>query len=144
MLAIIAAEILGLKPTDIISSIGNSSYPPGQASGGSTTTPTMAPPAYDAVTKARDAFLKKIAPAVLAPPEDLALEDGQLWRGAEPLMGWKEACRKLGMSVISETGNFQPGLSSTGVAGCQFAEVTVDVETGAVKVKRSSPSRIPA
>ena len=62
VLAIIAAEILGLKPTDIISSIGNSTYPPGQASGGSTTTPTMAPPAYDAVTKARDAFFKKIAP----------------------------------------------------------------------------------
>ena len=39
ILAIIAAEILGLQPTDIISNIGNSTFPPGQASGGSTTTP---------------------------------------------------------------------------------------------------------
>ena len=48
ILAIIAAEILGLQPTDIISNIGNSTFPPGQASGGSTTTPSMAPPCYDA------------------------------------------------------------------------------------------------
>ena len=43
VLAIIAAEILGLKPTDIISNIGNSTFPPGQASGGSTTTPIDGP-----------------------------------------------------------------------------------------------------
>ena len=78
ILAIIAAEVLGLKPTDIISNIGNSSFPPGQASGGSTTTPSMAPPCLDAVTKARDALFKKIAPAVQAAAEDLALKDGQL------------------------------------------------------------------
>ena len=136
VLAIITAEYLGLKPTDIISSIGNSQYPPGQSSGGSTTTPTMAPSAHDAVTKARDAFFKKIAPAVQANPENLTLKDGQLWRSGEPIMGWKEACRKLGVSSISETGSFQPGLANGGVAGCQFAEVTVDTETGEVKLKK--------
>ena len=49
---------------------------------------------------------------------------------------WKDACRKLGMATISETGEFQQGLSSSGVGGCQFAEVAVDVETGVVKVKK--------
>ena len=136
VLAIVAAEILGLKPTDIISNIGNSTFPPGQASGGSTTTPSMTPPAFDAVTKAKDALFKKIAPAVKAPPEDLSLKDGQLFVAGEPVMSWKDACRKLGMAPVSETGSFQPGLSSTGVCGCQFAEVTVDVETGEVKVKK--------
>ena len=52
ILAIIAAEILGLQPTDIVSNIGNSSFPPGAASGGSVTSPSMSPPCYDAVTKA--------------------------------------------------------------------------------------------
>jgi xanthine dehydrogenase YagR molybdenum-binding subunit len=136
VLAIIAAELLGLNPTDITSSIGNSHYPPGQASGGSTTTPCMSPPAYDAVTKARDAFFKKIAPAVEAAPEKLSLRDGQLWNDGKPVMSWKDACRKLGMSSVSETGTFQDGLASGGVAGCQFAEVSVDVETGVVKVKK--------
>jgi xanthine dehydrogenase YagR molybdenum-binding subunit len=136
VLAIIAAEILGLEPTDIISNIGNSTFPPGQASGGSTTTPSMSPPTYDAVTKARDALFQKIAPAVKAAPADLALKNNQLWVSGEPVMSWKDACRKLGMASVSETGSFKQGLSSVGVGGCQFAEVAVDVETGMVKVKK--------
>ncbi len=136
VLAIVAAEILGLKPTDIFSNIGNSTFPPGQASGGSTTTPSMTPPAFDAVTKAKDALFKKIAASVKAPPEDLSLKDGQLYVAGEPVMSWKDACRKLGMTPVSETGSFQQGLSGVGVAGCQFAEVTVDVETGVVKVQK--------
>jgi xanthine dehydrogenase YagR molybdenum-binding subunit len=139
VLAIIAAEVLGLKPTDIISNIGNSTFPQGQGSGGSTTTPSMSPPTLDAVTKARDALFAKVAPTVKAKPEDLSLKDGQLWVSGEPVMSWKDACRKLGVGTISETGVFaedQKGLSSSGVGGCQFAEVAVDTETGVVKVKK--------
>ena len=137
ILAIIAAEILGLQPTDIISNIGNSSFPPGQASGGSTTTPSMAPPCYDGVTKARDALFKRIAASFdKAKPEDLSLKQGQLWVSGEPVGTWKDACRKLGVTSVTETGNFVDGLSSVGVGGCQFAEVVVDLETGVVKVKK--------
>jgi xanthine dehydrogenase YagR molybdenum-binding subunit len=136
VLAIVAAEVLGLNPTDIISNIGNSTFPPGQPSGGSTTTPSMAPPCLDAVTKARDAMFKKIAASVQAAPEDLTLKGGQLYVKGEPTMGWKDACRKLGMASISETGSAQEGLASNGVGGCQFAEVTVDIETGVVRVKK--------
>ena len=136
ILAIIAAEVLGLKPTDIISNIGNSSFPPGQPSGGSTTSPSMAPPCLDAVTRARDAMFKKIAPTLQAAAEDLELKNGQLYVEGEPIMGWKEACRKLGMASISETGSAADGLASVGVGGCQFAEVTVDIETGVVRVKK--------
>jgi xanthine dehydrogenase YagR molybdenum-binding subunit len=136
ILAIIAAEVLGLRPTDITSNIGNSTFPPGQPSGGSTTAPSMSPPALDAAIKARDAFFKKIAPAVQAAPEDLALKEGQLWVKGEPNLSWKDACRKLGVSSISVTGECPEGLASSGVGGCQFAEVTVDIETGVVKVKK--------
>jgi xanthine dehydrogenase YagR molybdenum-binding subunit len=136
ILAIIAAEVLGLKPTDVFSNIGQSGFPPGQASGGSTTTPSMAPPAYDAAIKARDALFQKIAMAVKAAPADLSLKESQLWVSGEPVMSWKDACRKLGTATISETGSYQDGLSSVGVCGCQFAEVAVDMETGMVKVKK--------
>jgi xanthine dehydrogenase YagR molybdenum-binding subunit len=137
ILAIIAAEILGLQPTDIISNIGNSSFPRGQGSGGSTTTPSMSAPCYDAVTKARDALFKKVASAFNnAKPEDLSLKQGQLWVSGEPVGSWKDACRKLGTSAVSATGDFVDGLTSSGVGGCQFAEVSVDLETGAVKVKK--------
>lgn len=139
ILAIITAEVLGLKPTDIVSNIGNSTFPPGQASGGSTTTPSMAPPAYDAALKARDSLFKKIAPVIKAEPGDLALKSGQLWVKGKPVMSWKDACRKLGMATISETGSVHEGtdqLANRGVGGCQFAEVAVDIETGMVKVKK--------
>ncbi len=136
ILAIIAAEVLGLKPTDIISNIGNSSFPPGQPSGGSTTSPSMAPPCLDAVTKARDAMFQKIAASVQAAPADLQLKDGQLLVKGQPAMGWKDACRKLRMTSVTETGNAEEGLAASGVGGCQFAEVTVDIETGVVRVKK--------
>src|SRR5262249_30444326 len=111
-------------------------FPPGQPSGGSTTTPSMSAPCYDAVLKARDALFQKIAPTVKAQPEELSLKEGQLWVSGDPRMSWKDACRKLGVSSISVTGNYQRGLTSSGVGGCQFAEVAVDVETGMVKVKK--------
>jgi xanthine dehydrogenase YagR molybdenum-binding subunit len=136
VLAIIAAEILGLKPTDITSNIGNSTFPPGQPSGGSTTTPSMSPPAYSAATAARDAFLAKVAQAQGVEANQVALKEGQLWVNGEPNMSWKDACRKLGTMPISKTGEFQPGLAAVGVGGCQFADVTVDIETGVVKVNK--------
>ena len=96
----------------------------------------MAPPCLDAVTRARDAMFKRIAPTLQAAAEDLELKNGQLYVEGEPIMGWKEACRKLGMASISETGSAADGLASVGVGGCQFAEVTVDIETGVVRVKK--------
>ena len=136
ILAIIAAELLGLNVADIRSNIGNSTFPPGQASGGSTTTPSMSPPCFAAVSQARDALFAKIAPGLKAKPEELSLKDGKVLVNGEAKMAWKDACRKLGMMPISETGKFEKGLSSVGVGGCQFADVTVDVETGVVRVKK--------
>jgi len=134
VLAIIAAEVLGLNPTDIKSNIGNSTFVPGQASGGSTTTPSMSPPCLNAATRARDALFARLAPGLEAKAEDLSLKEGKLLVKGEEKMPWKDACRKLGMMPVTETGVFEEGLSSVGVGGCQFAEVTVDVETGVVTV----------
>ncbi|MDG3002620.1 xanthine dehydrogenase family protein molybdopterin-binding subunit [Paludisphaera mucosa] len=136
ILAIIAAEVFGLEVGQIRSNIGNSTFPPGQSSGGSTTTPSMAPPCLDAAVKARDELFKKIAPGLDAAPEDLSLKEGKVLVKGEEKLTWAQACRKLGMMPISVTGVFAQGLSSTGVGGCQFAEVTVDVETGVVRLKK--------
>jgi xanthine dehydrogenase YagR molybdenum-binding subunit len=136
ILAIIAAELLGLQVKDITSNIGNSTFVPGQASGGSTTTPSMCPPCYMAVTQARDAFFKKIAPALGEDAEELSLADGQLLINGVPAMSWKEACLKLGTMGITETGKFERSLASVGVGGCQFVDLTVDIETGVVRVKK--------
>lgn len=134
ILALIAAEILGLEVTDIKSNIGDSNFPPGQASGGSTTTPSMSPPTYDAVTKARDALFSKLEDALGARAEQMSLAGGQVLVDGEAKMSWKDACRKIGMMPITVEGEFVEGLSSNGVGGCQFAEVAVDTETGVVKL----------
>jgi xanthine dehydrogenase YagR molybdenum-binding subunit len=136
ILAIIAAELLGLEVKDIRSNIGNSNFPPGQASGGSTTSPSMAPPTFNAVSQARDALFQKIAPGLNANAPELSLADGQVLVKGEPKLSWKDACRKLGMMPISVTAGFEEGLSANGVGGVQFADVTVDVETGVVKLNK--------
>ncbi len=136
ILAIIAAEVFGLEVGQIKSNIGNSTFPPGQSSGGSTTSPSMAPPCLDAATQARDELFRKLAPGLSAAAGDLSLKGGKLLVKGEEKLTWEQACRKLGMTPISVTGKFGPGLSSTGVGGCQFAEVAVDVETGVVRLKK--------
>ncbi len=138
VLAMIAAEVFGLKPTDIKSNIGNSTFPPGQSSGGSTTTPSMSPPCYNACLDARDELFKKIAPGLPGNPaaSDLSLADGQLLVKGQPAMSFKEACRKIGMNPISVIGKSSQGLASNGVAGVQFVDLSVDTETGAVKLHK--------
>lgn len=136
LLAMITAEVLGLQVADIRSNIGNSTFPPGQSSGGSTTTPSMAPPCLVAASQARDEFLKRIAPGLNASPDQLELKDGHVVVQGERQVPWKEACRKLGMMPVAVTGGFEQGLSSVGVGGCQFAEVSVDTETGVVRIHR--------
>ena len=139
VLAIIAAEVLGLKPTDIISNIGNSTFPPGQASGRLDHHAVDGPACLDAATKARDALFKKIAPGPRRRRRrDLSLKGGKVLVEGEPTISWKDACRKLGMMPISR----RPASArrgprpSSGVAGCQFAEVTVDTETGVVRLNK--------
>lgn len=136
VLAIIAAELLGLNVSDIKSNIGNSTFPPGQASGGSTTTPSMSPPCYNAVSQARDELFKRVGKAINEDPAGMSLVRGQLHIGGEPVMPWAEACRKIGMMPISVTAGTVEGLTDSGVGGCQFAEVEVDTETGVVRVKK--------
>ena len=51
-------------------------------------------------------------------------------------MSWAEACKQIGPQPIAADGDWQPGLSSVTTSGVQFAEVTVDVETGITKLTR--------
>ncbi len=136
ILAIIAAEVLGLEVKDVYSNIGNSTFPPGQASGGSTTTPSMAPPALNAATQARDELFKRVGKAINEDPSKLSLAKGKLLVDGKETMSFADACRKLGMMPVSVTAGFTEGLSSNGVGGCQFAKVEVDTETGVVRVKK--------
>jgi xanthine dehydrogenase YagR molybdenum-binding subunit len=54
---------------------------------------------------------------------------------------WEAACKKIGPGKISEMGQFNrrqpaPGMNDQGAAGVQIADVSVDTETGIVKINR--------
>ncbi|HEU6448961.1 MAG TPA: xanthine dehydrogenase family protein molybdopterin-binding subunit [Verrucomicrobiae bacterium] len=118
VIAVVAAEMLGLKPEQITVRVGDTNYPPGPGSGGSTTCASISPTVYDICNKALDQLQTQsgIADA----------------RGAN----WFAACKKLGVTPLTVHGQWQPGLSSDHACGVQFAEVAVDTDTGFVSVKK--------
>ncbi len=118
LIALIAADLLGLKPQQIAVRIGDTRYPPSGASGGSTTAASVSPAIYDTCAKALEALQKQTGVADA--------------RGEN----WTPACKKLGVNPLVIQGQWQQGLSSSGAGGVQFAEVDVDTDTGFVKIKK--------
>ncbi len=118
LIAVIAAELLGLTPADIQVRIADTRFPPSGASGGSTTAASVSPAIHDVCTRALGELQKASG-----------IDDA---RGAQ----WKPACRKLGVNPLVVQGRWHEGLSSSGAGGVQMAEVEVDTETGFVRVRR--------
>jgi len=118
VIAVVAAELLGLKPEQITVKVGDTNFPPGPGSGGSTTCASVSPTVYDICTK--------------------ALQQLQTQSGVADARGdnWFAACKKLGVTPLVVHGNWLEGLSSRPAYGVQFAEVVVDTETGLVTVKK--------
>jgi xanthine dehydrogenase YagR molybdenum-binding subunit len=89
---------------------------------------------------ALEKLYEKVAPSLNAKAEDLEAVDGkiQVKGDKSKSMTWKQACSKLGVTKISETGSHDPrnprGLSTLGVGGVNMADVSVDMETGVVKI----------
>src|ERR1039457_217017 len=118
VIAVVAAELLGLKPEQITVKVGDTHFPPGPGSGGSTMSASVSPTVYESYTK--------------------ALQQMQTQSGLADARGknWFTACKKLGVNPLVVHGQWQPGLSSDHACGVQFAEVTVDTETGLVTVNK--------
>ncbi len=136
-IAIIVAEELGLAPTDITIKIGDSAPGlPSGGSGGSQTTPSVAPVIKTAAAAAKQKLFERIAPMLEAPIEDLRVGTGTIYVVSDrtKTITWQQAAGQLGMESISEGGTWDENLRQGGVAGTQFAEVEVDTGTGALQV----------
>ena len=118
VIAVVAAELLGLKPEQITVRVGDTNFPPGPGSGGSTTCASVSPAVYDICQK--------------------ALQQLQTQSGLADARGenWFAACKKLGVNPLVVHGQWQQGLSADHACGVQFAAVEVDTETGLVTVKK--------
>jgi xanthine dehydrogenase YagR molybdenum-binding subunit len=138
IVAIVAAETLGLPVSAIKPEIGDSTLPFSGGSGGSTTAASAMPAIRVTSVKALDALFAKVAPTLGVAPDALVAVNGRIQVKDTPSKGlaWKDACKLIGTEPISVDGAWVDGLSGSGTSGVQFAEASVDIETGIVKVKR--------
>jgi xanthine dehydrogenase YagR molybdenum-binding subunit len=143
MIAIVAAETLGLPIEAIHLYIGDTSYPPSGGSGGSSTPGGASSSTRRAAVDARDALFAKVAPALNAQPDDLECVSGKVRVKSDPArsLTWKQACSKLGAVALTVRGRNPdrtkpPDLTNGVVGGVGMADVEVDLETGIVKVRK--------
>ncbi|MCS6953909.1 MAG: xanthine dehydrogenase family protein molybdopterin-binding subunit [Bryobacterales bacterium] len=142
VIAMVAAETLGLSVGQIQVKIGDNRYPPSGGSGGSTTVGGVAVSTRKSTMNALQKLLEAVAPALGVSADQLEAVDGRIQVRGNPAksLTWKAACQKLGVKPIVEMGRNDPknpmGMISQGVGGIQIADVSVDVETGVVKLNR--------
>jgi len=138
----VAAETLGLTMNQVKLVIGTNDLPPDGGSGGSTTVGGVSTSTRMAATNALYKLFETVAPALGTEPDNLEAVDGQIRVKGTPSknLTWVAACKKLGPNKISEMGVFNGRNGGTlltqGACGVQVADVSVDTETGIVKMNR--------
>jgi len=140
VIAIVAAETFGLPVEAITVNIGDSKFPPDGASGGSTTVGAVSATTRRGSVDARDQLFATVAPSLGVPADQLVAVGGHIQAkdDSSKKLTWKEACAKLQVKTIQATGK-NPGqcaLGSSGVGGVQIADVSVDTETGLIKINK--------
>ena len=150
VLAQVVAEEFGLRPEQIGSYIGDTRYPIGPPSGGSRVTGSLTPAARNAAHRAARDLAAHLAPSLQAQAEDIVFADGGVFVRGKPetALPFKDAIRRANVNEISHRADRRDdydgyamqapniNISRHGIGGVQFAEVTVDMETGVVKVER--------
>jgi xanthine dehydrogenase YagR molybdenum-binding subunit len=138
----VAAETLGLPLSAIKVKIGDNEYPVSGPSGGSTTVGGVSASVRKATVNALDKLLEQVGPSLNVPVDQLEAVDGRIRAKTNPdkALSWQQACQKLGVNSITQEGENDPkrneGLNAGGVAGVQMADVSVDTETGIVRMNK--------
>jgi xanthine dehydrogenase YagR molybdenum-binding subunit len=124
VIAQVVAEELGIEPRSVQVTIGDTVSPPGPPSGGSMTTTSITPAVRNAAYKAKQQLIDQVKPAL---------------KGADPAsLSLRQLASKLPIEMVSATARRSPEYGKREgifLGGVQFAQVTVDTETGIVKVE---------
>ncbi|MCA0933892.1 xanthine dehydrogenase family protein molybdopterin-binding subunit [Lutimonas saemankumensis] len=147
ILAQVVAEELGLEVEQVTVNIGDTFFPVGPGSGGSVVTGSITPPARNAAFEAKKELLKLVAKKWETDSSNLSMKNGEVRndKDASQIMSFKEATGLMRTSQISKVesrsddyGGFQQpwGLAYGDLGSVQFAEVSVNTNTGFVKVDR--------
>jgi xanthine dehydrogenase YagR molybdenum-binding subunit len=146
----VVAEELGLRAEDIKVHVGDSRFPPGPPSGGSRVTSSLTPAARNAAHAAARDIAARVAPLLNANPDDVVFRNGRIERqsDAKRSLGFAEALRRAGVETLVHRADRRDDyegyarkagelhISPHAIGGVQFAEVSVDTQTGVVKVQR--------
>jgi xanthine dehydrogenase YagR molybdenum-binding subunit len=143
----VVAEEFGIPTEDVTVLIGDTYFPTGPGSGGSVATGSITPPARNAAYKVKMELLEQIASNWESDVSNLVMEGGKIYDKTDgsKSVSFKEALKGMRTSQIIATasrsddyGGFkQPwGLAHGDLGSVQFAEVSVDTETGFVKVDK--------
>lgn len=140
VLAVVLAETFGLPLEAVKVTIGDSRLPASGASGGSTTVGGVSSSTRRASQNALEQLFAKVAPDLGVPPDQLEAVGGkvQVKGNSSRSLTWQQASARLGGTPITAAGA-NPGagkLNDSGVGGVQFADVSVDIETGVVKMNK--------
>lgn len=147
ILAQVVAEELGLMTEDITVNIGDTLFPNGPGSGGSVVTGSITPPTRNAAYEVKMKLLKQVARQWETDSSMLGMADGQIFHKEDDSkkMSFAEATNSMRTGQITATasrsddyGGFQQpwGLAYGDLGSVQFAEVSVNTDTGFVKVDR--------
>ncbi|HKD83693.1 MAG TPA: xanthine dehydrogenase family protein molybdopterin-binding subunit [Terriglobales bacterium] len=143
IITIVAADTLGIPMENVKLLIGDSRYPVSGASGGSTTSGGVTSSTRRAAVDARSRLFAKVAPSLNAKPEELEAVNVTVRVKSDPSrsLSWKEACSKVGAMPMTVRGknpdkSKPPDLTNSGVGGVQMADVSVDTETGIVRINK--------
>ncbi|MCB9879716.1 MAG: xanthine dehydrogenase family protein molybdopterin-binding subunit [Planctomycetes bacterium] len=139
VLTMLTAEELGIAPARVRATTGHTSDPSGPGSGGSTTTPSLAPAVRHAAYLAAQKLVALVADHLGVPLDEVRCSAGKVGTDKAQL-SWTDACKLIGQNPIEAHGerfpNYKQDPFHRGVCGAQFAEVRVDSWTGEVQVTR--------
>ena len=140
--AMIGAEELGLKVEDIKVRFGDTNFGQGPGSGGSMTTASLTPAARKAVYKAKLKMYEIASGLLNTSADNLIARDGKIIVADDQQrsLTWEQVASKITGSQISVTAERLDDSRQEGVrwwiSGVQFADVSVDIETGIVNVNK--------
>ncbi len=141
VLSLVGAESLDISPDRITPRLGDSAFPPGGMSGGSTATASAGSAIMIAAAKVIDDLLA-VASAPGAPFDgmEVSYADGRVEAAGGRTMTFGEVLRAVSRSSLSATGSSAPGEELTKHSfssfGAQFCEVRVHKWTREARVSR--------
>jgi xanthine dehydrogenase YagR molybdenum-binding subunit len=141
-IAVVVADTLGLPVEAVTVNLGDSKYPSSGGSGGSTTIGGVSASSRRGAVDARDQLFAVVAPILGVPADQLVAVGGKIQAKGDSSkqLNWNAACAKLQVKTLQATGkNPDPSkckLGDSGVGGAQIADVSVDTETGIIKINK--------